>query len=219
MKAIYRIYNLINDFCYIGSTKNYNNRVAGHKFDLKRGKANRNLSKFVKEHGLDKIVFEVLEEIYKDEDLKIREDFWMKKYKNLWNVAPEPYTNKGSTMPESHKRKTSKRMKGNTITKNKKMPESHGKNIKKYWEENPDKLEKMKQKNRESQLKIDKSGWKTYKLIDVYKDEKLIDTVKSLKEVCKKYNLTHSCASKVLQGKQKITKGYFLVDKGYCFEK
>lgn len=219
--CVYVIYNNINNFRYIGSTINIGNRVAGHKFDYKRSTCNKGLSDFVDKYGWDFVFVDILELIEDITQSVKLENKWINKYdfNTLWNISPIAGSNLGVKMPDSHVEKSRERMLGNTITKGMKLPKEHSENIRKFWKDNPERLTEMKKKNRLSQLKVNRSNIKQGKIIEVYKDGILLEEVMTLKRVCEKYNLTHSCASKVLQGKQRATKGYVLIDKGYFFEK
>ena len=75
----------------------------------------------------------------------------------------------------------------------------------------------MKEQNRLSQLNVDRTKYRKGKIIEVYLNNILIDTIESLKEVCKKYKLSHVSASKTLQGKKESVNGYVLKSIGFYF--
>lgn len=221
MSGVYILKNTVNNFCYVGSTVRFTSRLSGHILDCKRGKGNRHLTEFIDNYGWDKVIFEILEVVEDKDTLRLAETVWIKRFdfNTLWNIAPRGDSNKGVIMPDTHKQKCSDRMTGNSINKGIKFKKSKGEKTAAYWSENPEALEKMKQVNRESQKKVDRTKWKKGKIVEVYFNDELIDTVYGLKLVVELYNLTHSSASNVLQGKLKSTKGYSLKEIGRYFIK
>ena len=64
ISGIYKITNTITGDFYIGSSKNINRRWAEHKHPSKWKRfPNNQLYKDMQEYGVDKFVFEVLEEV------------------------------------------------------------------------------------------------------------------------------------------------------------
>jgi len=217
--GVYKFTNSINDFTYIGSCKKFSDRLAGHICDSKRGKANRYLIEFVNDFGWETISFEILEVVEDFSLLKTRENHWIGlfDFNLLWNCAPKADTLVGTKMPLTHKIKSSERMKGNTLSVGYVHSKEKGIKCAKYWEEHPKEKEEMISKNKESQSKVDRSSWEKGKIIEVYYEKVLIDTVEGLKNVETKYNLGHTYASKMLQGKKPPLRGYFLKTIGSYF--
>lgn len=215
--GVYCIKNNVNDLIYIGSCVNFANRLAGHKLDYKRGKGNRNLKNFIDEYGWCHIIFEILEIT---EDLKEKENFWISKYdfEKLWNVAPSAYSNKGATMPESHKTKSSKRMKGTTHCRGYKHSKEKGEKCAKYWEDHPEEKATMIEKNRESQKKIDRGSWEKGYIVEVYLNGNLLDTVFGIKNVSSNYPIGKVSVSKLLNNKKDSFNGYTLKKIGKFFK-
>lgn len=216
------ITNSINDKIYVGSTQNFTDRFIQHKSDLKKFRHNQRFQNFVNKYGIKCLKFNLLEEVEDLSQLLIREQYYLDtlecwKSKKGFNINKFADSIRGVKMPKSHVDACRKRMLGNTITKGRKLSEQHGKKIADFWKNNPERLAQMKENNRLAQLNVDRTKYRKGKIVEVYFNNVLIDTIESLKEVCKKYNLTHSSASKTLKGKQKSTKGYTLIPKGFYF--
>lgn len=210
--GIYMLSNNVNDFVYIGGTVRFSSRLAGHIHDSKRAKSNHKILEFLREHSWSNIEFHILEVVEDMETLREREDFWIAKYdiNDMWNVAPKGSENKGVVMPEGFGENQSERMMGNTYLKGHVYPKERGENLAKYWKDNAEALEIMKQKNRESQKKVDRSEWKKGKIIQVFFEGDLVDTVYGLKVAVKEYPIGHVAGSNMLQGKRGELRRYFL---------
>lgn len=217
--GVYKFTNSINNFAYIGSCKKFSDRLSGHICDSKRGKANRNLTEFINDFGWSVVSFEILEIVEDFSLLKIRENYWIGlfNFDLLWNCAPKADTLTGVKMPLSHKIKSSERMKGNKLSVGYVHNKEKGEKTAQYWYDHPEEKEKMISKNRDSQHKVDRSSWEKGKIIEVYYENLLIDTIEGLKNVEKKYSLGHTYSSKMLQGKKPPLRGYFLKTIGSYF--
>lgn len=217
--GVYKISNSINHFSYIGSAVNFSNRLAGHLHDCKRGRGNRHLTKFIEDFGKENLIFEILEIITEKSLLKERENFWMQKSKfsDLWNCAPKADSNLGVKMPEYHGEAIRKRMMGNTLTKGVTVKKEVIKKISDFWKNNPERLQQMKDKNRESQKKVPRKDWSKGNIYNVYLNKELIDTVDGLDNVRLKYNIAYVMASKLSTGKREEYKGYSLEKIGSFF--
>jgi group I intron endonuclease len=67
MIGIYKITNIINGDCYIGSSVNIKERFYRHKKDLKKGKHHSIiLQRAYKKYGKENFIFEVLTECDKE---------------------------------------------------------------------------------------------------------------------------------------------------------
>jgi predicted GIY-YIG superfamily endonuclease len=95
--TIYKIYckdENIKD-CYVGSTKDLQNRKRTHKFDCKN--KNINVYKFIKENGdFDNFEFKVIETLMCDNknDAYIRERYWIEELKATLNTVVPSRTKK-----------------------------------------------------------------------------------------------------------------------------
>ena len=72
------ITNLINSKVYVGQTKNFANRKAGHLYGAKRG-CNRPLYRSIRKYGVENFKFEVIEEC-EDDVVNEREQHWVSHY-------------------------------------------------------------------------------------------------------------------------------------------
>lgn len=88
MKCVYKIVNTITDDVYVGSALNFYKRKYYHLYDLKNKKHHSPiLQNSWNKYGCDVFCFVVIEEIDKNEDLIIREQYWMDELKPVFNVA------------------------------------------------------------------------------------------------------------------------------------
>lgn len=113
--GVYKIYNTLNEYCYIGSTSHFSKRLALHVADYKRNKANNPLSKFINDYSDRFLEFEILEITENNKDVLVdRENYWIRRYdfELLWNIAPEAGSNLGTTRSDKFKKKLSERQKG-----------------------------------------------------------------------------------------------------------
>jgi len=87
MGVIYKISNLLDDRVYIGSTVDYNRRHREHINDLKNGNHhNIHLQRFFNKYGLDKLVFNIIEEC-DNNFLKETEQKYLNTGINLFNIS------------------------------------------------------------------------------------------------------------------------------------
>ncbi len=82
--GIYKIENKENGKFYIGSSKNIHNRWTAHKSAAK--KKELELYKDMREMGIDKFSFTVIEECNEDE-LRVKEQFYIDSLKPTYNKA------------------------------------------------------------------------------------------------------------------------------------
>ncbi len=79
--GIYRILNITNNKCYVGSSISLHHRKNEHFRDLRKNVHHSvKLQRAYNKYGYDKFSFEVLENCTKEE-LKIKEEFWIKELK------------------------------------------------------------------------------------------------------------------------------------------
>lgn len=217
--GIYSIRSGDEELFYIGSTKNFSKRLAVHKCDCKRGKGNRMLMEFVYKYGWEMIEFSILEFVEDVELLRIREKYWIDHYgfDKLSNIAPNTNSNKGAKMPDSHKLKSAQRMVGNRNTVGYKHSPEKGKKCAKWWSENPDAKQVMIDKNKTSQIKVDRSSWEKGYIVEVYYKGVAIDECYGMKSVFEKYPMGRQTISKLLTGKKEEFGGYSLKYIGKFF--
>ena len=84
MGLIYKF--VIGDNCYIGSTKNLIERQKKHNLNLNSDNYNNLLYNFCREHKIENIILELVEDEVEEEDLKIREQFYIDKLKPTLNA-------------------------------------------------------------------------------------------------------------------------------------
>jgi hypothetical protein len=170
MGLIYKI--VIGDNCYVGSTKNLKNRQRQHNCHLNNDTKTSPIYKFCREHNIEKIILQLIEDEVEEEDLKIREQFYIDKLKPTLNSLRAYYT-------EDEKKENKKNW-------NKKWYENHTEKA----------LEKVKeyQQNNKEQIKFKKKEY--------YENnkEKLKEKVKCdlcnieiIKTNLKRHQLTASC--------------------------
>ncbi len=88
MYYIYRIFFNNSNECYIGQTKNFNQRIKCHKY-ARKSKPNIRLYKFINNIGWDNVRFEIIETLETDLVLKSkeRERFYINLLKPSLNVV------------------------------------------------------------------------------------------------------------------------------------
>jgi group I intron endonuclease len=110
--AIYKITNLINSKCYIGSAIDVAMRIANHKSKLK---LNRHPNKFLQDacnkYNIINFKFEILECISDETKLIIREQLWINYFNSHnnkfgYNLRKNAYNNLGIKKPHSQETKT-----------------------------------------------------------------------------------------------------------------
>ena len=86
MKGIYQIRNKINGNRYIGLSSDINRRFTEHKTPKNIRNKNTVLSRAFRKYGIENFEFEIVEELDNDNDLPIREIFWISKLNPEYNM-------------------------------------------------------------------------------------------------------------------------------------
>lgn len=171
--GIYVIENIVNNKKYVGKSKNVYKRIHQHVSDIlileRNYNENPHLLNSVNHYGLNNFKYYIVEEIVQDENLeenlKIRELYWMKKLNTLdrefgYNLR---YDSEGKCFcSQETKDKVSKRAKKDWENGSHK---DHSKKLKEYWNDNT--------ARKESQSKL-LSELKQKYVYDIYLDDKLL---------------------------------------------
>lgn len=127
--GIYRIKNLVTGRVYVGSSSNIYRRMIMHRRDLVNDcHDNGHLQNSFNKHGIDNFDYTVLETV-KLEDLTVREQYWLDRYTDVYNIREICESNQGIRRgPHSaeQRKKQSVAMKG-------KMPSNFDDMLKKRW--------------------------------------------------------------------------------------
>lgn len=83
MRYVYTITNRVNGKVYVGQTKNFAKRKAGHLYGARKG-CPQLIYRAMRKHGIENFVFEVVEEC-EDELINEREQHWVTKYDSFNN--------------------------------------------------------------------------------------------------------------------------------------
>ena len=123
MSGIYKIINLVNGKCYVGSAKDFNRRWNVHLRQLSKGTHhNIKLQNSYNVHGKDSFAFEILEKCEYEKDLIIdRENYWIAKLDskaNGYNIADASFGDTFTANPrkEEIRSKMSKSRKGRLLS-------------------------------------------------------------------------------------------------------
>lgn len=109
--AIYKITNVANNKCYIGSAVDVYTRLAVHKSGLKYNKQpNEHLQSAYNKYGLENFRFEVLEYVSDKHQLLKREQIWINYFESYdpkfgYNKRKIPNSNLGIKRPHSEETK------------------------------------------------------------------------------------------------------------------
>ena len=94
---IYKITNIKNNKVYIGQTiKTLEQRFNRHRQDAESGRLDTHFARAIRKYGIENFIPEIIEEVDSQENLNIRESFWIDKY----NSCEEGY-NKTNDMLKS----------------------------------------------------------------------------------------------------------------------
>ncbi len=109
--AIYKITNIVNHKCYVGSAVNAYHRLKTHEWRLRnKTQANKHLQSAYDKYGLSNFRFEVLEYVTDKNVLLIREQIWINYFKSYepefgYNKRKIPNSNLGIKRPHSKETK------------------------------------------------------------------------------------------------------------------
>lgn len=172
--GIYIIKNLVNNKVYIGKSKNIYFRIKQHitHLNTKSKDENRHLINSWHKHGRKNFEYSVIEYLEFDENvLKERELFWMEFYNSLnrkkgYNLRKDAKTNCEVTKETREKCRISQIKRFEDDNERKKIGES----TKKFWKENPDIKEQMREKikNANRLYRIGKYSKNTDELIEIF---------------------------------------------------
>ena len=121
--GIYRFINFINGKMYIGSAINLRNRHKDHLVYLRIGKhSNRYFQNAFNKYGKENFIFHILEYVELKENLLVREQYWMDRFKsyyreNGYNISPTAASPLGVKHDEEFRRKVGLRFKNIIRTK------------------------------------------------------------------------------------------------------
>lgn len=119
--GIYKIWNIVDDRCYIGSAISFYNRYHTHKFNLLRGTHHSShLQRFVDKYGFESLVFEIIE--YTDRDRLIeREQYYIDGLAPAFNTARIAGNTLGVLHTPESKKKMSEARKGKRTSLGRKL--------------------------------------------------------------------------------------------------
>lgn len=111
--GVYKIRNLINDDCYIGSAAYaFNKRWNTHKHQLKNNKHHSIiLQRAWNKYGETNFIFEIIEKCNPLECLK-KEQFYIDKINPKYNINPNAESPLGRKLKQEHRKQISERTKG-----------------------------------------------------------------------------------------------------------
>ncbi|MCR4362018.1 GIY-YIG nuclease family protein [Bacillus subtilis] len=236
ISCVYMIQNEINNRVYIGSTKDLKNRMNRHLSILRNGKHDSDkLQKDWNEFGQSNFKLYILE-IVTQEDLLIREQFFMNKYNSFSDKGYNLHPKAGSPLGYKHredvrqkysesrrdemngfynkkhtkesKDKMSKSHLGKTINENQKRGLEEGRGKKHFTEET---YKKLSEKNRGEGSATSKLTEK--EVIEILGHLKC--RTKSWKEISLTYNVSLSQISRIKNGKRW---GYLKEIRGDLYE-
>ena len=130
---VYKIVNTINDKVYIGiSSKDSKTRFSWHIRDCKRG-VRKKLYSAMRELGVENFLIEVLEHCQNKEEIKLKEEYYIKFYncyENGYNASPKSGGVKHHSLET--KQKMSAKAQGRIIPEEGKKKRSDA--LKKFWQ-------------------------------------------------------------------------------------
>lgn len=158
--GIYKIKNIINDNCYIGSSINIKNRTRIHKRYLLQNKHHsiilqRAYNKYKKEN----FVYEIIEIIDNKKELIKKEQYWIDKIKPIYNICKKA----NSSLGIKRRKETIEKLKishlGNKHTKESKKKIGDSQRGNKHWTKNKFFSKEAKKHMSEGQINLYKNGY------------------------------------------------------------
>lgn len=117
MQGIYKIKNIVNNFSYIGSSKDIKRRFRDHKYFLR---SNKHTSIFLQrswnKYGENSFIFEIIEIVELQENLENREQYYIDNTKCLYNLCKTAGNKFGYKHSDETKRKISEANKGRKVS-------------------------------------------------------------------------------------------------------
>lgn len=110
MYYVYKITNKVNGKCYVGITRNIEQRWNNHKGKTKIQNEKKPLPMAMKKYGLNNFVFEIVEEIECIKEARSKEIFYISEFKSLWTENGYNISPGGSIPDESQIENIRKRM-------------------------------------------------------------------------------------------------------------
>lgn len=141
--CVYKIVNIVNNHCYVGSAANFKTRFGAHKRSLKSNQhVNAHLQNAWNKYGEHSFSFEIIELISDKTQLISREQFYFDMLKPQYNVLPTAGSLLGFKHSKETREKISKGMRG--IKRSARTREKMS-NAKKGIKRSPETIEKMRQ--------------------------------------------------------------------------
>lgn len=115
--GIYRIRNIVNEHCYVGSAVDFNRRWYKHKYALLKGIHHSSyLQNAWDLYGKDAFVFEILECVEELNDLLLREQHYKNILQSVYDMCPVAGSQLGAKRSEETKRKIGAVHKGKKLS-------------------------------------------------------------------------------------------------------
>jgi group I intron endonuclease len=201
--GVYKITNLKNNKCYIGSSINIIRRWGEHKRHLINNKhTNIHLQKSWNKHGENSFLFEIIEYVENKENLVNREQYYLDEFKKcnskiLYNLCPVAYSALGFKHSKDTKNKMSESHKGLTHKKDTIIKMIKNKN--KQSKQTKDKLSEIN-KGRTPQNK--------QPIYQIDLNNNILKQWDCVTDAAKTLNLSPSLICSVCRGKRKTTGGF-----------
>lgn len=115
-KGIYKIKNLLNGKVYIGQSIDIKRRFKDHKKEIKNNNVYP-LYHSIRKYGIENFEFNVIEHVSNNDELNIKEQFWVDYYKSFnrsygYNIRIDCTNNYGVLHSEKTKQDISKKLRG-----------------------------------------------------------------------------------------------------------
>lgn len=116
--GVYLIENLVNGKVYCGSSKNLSQRFQHHRWRLRKGThENPHLQAAYSKYGEESFTYRVVEFVEKEEDLVIREQYWLDQFdkSELYNITKYATPGNAITLTQKHKDKLTAKAKKKVV--------------------------------------------------------------------------------------------------------